>query len=48
VTLSVCASSRTITNDEDRIARGTNGAKDVHNELLAGKRQAWRGLEGKQ
>lgn len=40
----VCLSSRTITSDADRIARGMSGVKDVHNELLAGRRAGgdWR------
>lgn len=31
-------SSQTIKSDAERIARGTNGVKDVNNELLVGKR----------
>jgi uncharacterized membrane protein YidH (DUF202 family) len=46
VTLSVCASSWTIKDDDEHIALGPNGVKDVDIELLAGTRQARRGLEG--
>jgi hyperosmotically inducible protein len=37
VTLIGRVSSRTIKDEAERIARGTAGVKDVHNELLVGK-----------
>ena len=37
VTLIGRVSSRTIKSDAERIARGTRGVKDVHNELVVGR-----------